>query len=557
MATARGARTTSNNRFKHRREKRDARVLDACSTAEAILMRALAVSDEGSSGAGNTARSPGFRSDFETFAPPFLSVLGEPCVYEAGGMVRMAQVAGPELPPAPSRTATATLTPTPTPVVDWRASRTIDWATVPASLDPAEGELAEDRANRKRMQVEAVVRAALPLIDAIVAAERCRRRRARSGASGSVATNSGTGAGGAGGGGDDDEEVNDGTERCHVVDFGSGSGHVGLLLAWLRPCDCFVTLLERKAYGCDQATRRAAMAWRGDEPAGTATTATATLAAASPRWGLHVRVCQEALHVFAAQPPVGAPPWPAAGMSSSPPPPPPPVHALPPPVHAPRLFDLGVSLHSCGLLTDGALEVCCLHGACFALCPCCYGQITTAHPVAATEAAAAAGAAAAAAAAAAAEVAVVTSAETVAATAAVEAAAEPADMASVPGAGWSKAGGGAAGGGAAATGGPAVAAVAVAPLAALLPRSAALKPLRAAATASAAAVCGSDGGEGSGAGWSFEDITRSADCSAKAGDAAFVASRNFQVLAGPCSPHTHTHTRTHNSAASKQPRGGR
>ena len=44
-----------------------------------------------------------------------------------------------------------------------------------------------------------------------------------------------------------------------------------------------------------------------------------------------------------------------------------------------QLFDLGVSLHSCGLLTDGSLEACVLHRAAFALCPCCYGQITTSH----------------------------------------------------------------------------------------------------------------------------------------------------------------------------------
>jgi tRNA1(Val) A37 N6-methylase TrmN6 len=30
-----------------------------------------------------------------------------------------------------------------------------------------------------------------------------------------------------------------------VVDFGAGSGHVGLLVAWLRRETCAVTLLER------------------------------------------------------------------------------------------------------------------------------------------------------------------------------------------------------------------------------------------------------------------------------------------------------------------------
>ena len=37
-------------------------------------------------------------------------------------------------------------------------------------------------------------------------------------------------------------------------------------------------------------------------------------------------------------------------------------------------FDLGVSLHSCGALSDVAQNVCIAAKAAYILCPCCYGQ---------------------------------------------------------------------------------------------------------------------------------------------------------------------------------------
>ena len=42
----------------------------------------------------------------------------------------------------------------------------------------------------------------------------------------------------------------------HVVEFGAGSGHLGLLLATIRP-DCSVTLVEIKEWTCNFAQNRA------------------------------------------------------------------------------------------------------------------------------------------------------------------------------------------------------------------------------------------------------------------------------------------------------------
>lgn len=38
-------------------------------------------------------------------------------------------------------------------------------------------------------------------------------------------------------------------------------------------------------------------------------------------------------------------------------------------------FDLGISLHSCGSLTDIALDMCIEKSSAFVLVPCCYGQL--------------------------------------------------------------------------------------------------------------------------------------------------------------------------------------
>jgi hypothetical protein len=43
-------------------------------------------------------------------------------------------------------------------------------------------------------------------------------------------------------------------------------------------------------------------------------------------------------------------------------------------------FHLGISLHSCGVLTDAALALCLRNRAAFCLCPCCYGQTASNLP---------------------------------------------------------------------------------------------------------------------------------------------------------------------------------
>lgn len=170
-------------RYKNRRDKKNARVLDACSRAEAVLMEALGL-----------PAPIGFESDFSNFDPPFANMLRNPSIFEKGALRSVEK---------PSSTLHG----------QGDLASVIDWKNVPESLDPAQGELEAMRAARKRWQVEAVVRAALPVIDSLAVGRL----------------------------GDEQEHM------VHVVDFGAGSGHVGLLVAWLRPRNCFVTLLERKA----------------------------------------------------------------------------------------------------------------------------------------------------------------------------------------------------------------------------------------------------------------------------------------------------------------------
>ena len=119
---------------------------------------------------------------------------------------------------------------------DNELSAAIDWTQIPMSLDPADGELQAGRAARKRRQVEALVRAALPTTDRLYTTRYPPR---------SSDLDSGA-------------HDDDGSGRIHVCDFGSGSGHEGLLLAFLRPRRCFVTLLERRPCNYEQAGARLA-----------------------------------------------------------------------------------------------------------------------------------------------------------------------------------------------------------------------------------------------------------------------------------------------------------
>jgi hypothetical protein len=108
-----------------------------------------------------------------------------------------------------------------------------------------------------------------------------------------------------------------------IVDFGAGSGHLGLLVATRNP-HCFVTLVERKAYSNRVAHERITSC------------------------GLtNVSIYHDDATTL---------------------------------VDSTGPFDIGVSMHSCGQLTDVALELCVQIRAGFVITPCCYGQISKPPP---------------------------------------------------------------------------------------------------------------------------------------------------------------------------------
>lgn len=149
----------------------------------------------------------------------------------------------------------------------------VDWAETPG-LDPADGELDEVRAERKRQQVTSFAAHALDMMP----------------------------------------------QGARVVEFGAGSGHVGILLAHLRP-DAQVCLVEVGEY-------RAAMAKERVESLGIQS----------------CHVFADTLDAFAA---TGEP------------------------------FDLAIGLHTCGLLADAVLALAVKRNAAVCLVPCCYGQVAS------------------------------------------------------------------------------------------------------------------------------------------------------------------------------------
>ena len=142
----------------------------------------------------------------------------------------------------------------------------------PEGLDPSAGDLNEERADRKRQQILSLAAHALTLLDA--------------------------------------------GDTC--VEFGAGRGHLGLLIAHLRP-EVHVILVEIKEFACNGARARIA-----------------TLGASN------VSVYCGSIDDFA---------------------------------QSGTLFDCAVGLHLCGLLTDSVLDLASARGAKCALVPCCYGQI--------------------------------------------------------------------------------------------------------------------------------------------------------------------------------------
>ena len=182
----------------------------------------------------------------------------------------------------------------------------IDWESMPPSLTPQGGGLKGNRAVNKMQQVQALMDKIIPLVDYL---HDLKRKKGQS---------------------------ND--DRIHIVDIGAGSGHIGLVIAWMRPDTCRVTLLERKEYGSQQAQRRI------DEANIT-----------------NVQVANTSLHAFCDYE------FDPHGDLSK-------QGTFGP---AAVKFDLAISLHSCGVLTDAALEMCAYNRAAFCFCPCCYGQTSS------------------------------------------------------------------------------------------------------------------------------------------------------------------------------------
>ncbi|XP_035913436.1 glutathione S-transferase C-terminal domain-containing protein homolog isoform X1 [Anopheles stephensi] len=151
---------------------------------------------------------------------------------------------------------------------DWEANL-FSWDTVPMDARPEGGKLPPARILRKRHQLESLVNEVMQLAN-----------------NGSI-----------------------------IVDFCSGTGHLGILLAYLLP-GCTIYLLENKEESQQRAMERVErLALR------------------------NVVFFQCNLDYFTAR------------------------------------FDIGVSLHACGVATDIVLEKCFAQRAHFVSCPCCYGKL--------------------------------------------------------------------------------------------------------------------------------------------------------------------------------------
>ncbi|XP_044745585.1 glutathione S-transferase C-terminal domain-containing protein homolog isoform X1 [Coccinella septempunctata] len=148
------------------------------------------------------------------------------------------------------------------------------WNNVPLELNPRGGSLPEMRADRKCEQLESMAKSCIKIV---------------------------------------------GNSVSTIVDFCSGSGHLGLLLAYLLP-KCHVILVENKEKSLLRATERIEILDLKN-----------------------VTVVQSNLDYFSAD------------------------------------FQLGVSLHACGTATDLVMQMCVKKNANFVCCPCCYGGIQTCH----------------------------------------------------------------------------------------------------------------------------------------------------------------------------------
>ncbi|XP_010978969.1 glutathione S-transferase C-terminal domain-containing protein [Camelus dromedarius] len=146
---------------------------------------------------------------------------------------------------------------------------TLDWDTLPAAVSPKEGKMSSDRALRKQQQLNNLIYVV----------------------------------------------TNQARPGDRIVDFCSGGGHVGIVLAYMLP-SCQVTLIENKELSLIHAKKR------------------------SDELGLsNIWFIQANMEYF-------------TGM-----------------------FNIGVALHACGVATDMVIEHCIKTRASFVTCPCCYGFI--------------------------------------------------------------------------------------------------------------------------------------------------------------------------------------
>ncbi|XP_005406279.1 PREDICTED: glutathione S-transferase C-terminal domain-containing protein [Chinchilla lanigera] len=146
---------------------------------------------------------------------------------------------------------------------------TLDWNSLPAAVSPKEGRMSSDRALRKQQQLNNLVYVVM----------------------------------------------NQAKPGDRIVDFCSGGGHVGIVLAHMLPL-CQVILIENKELSLIRAKKR------------------------SDELGLsNIWFIQANMEYF-------------AGM-----------------------FNIGVALHACGVATDMVIEHCIKTRASFVTCPCCYGFI--------------------------------------------------------------------------------------------------------------------------------------------------------------------------------------
>ena len=145
----------------------------------------------------------------------------------------------------------------------------VDWGLIPDGANPAAGHLPNERVLRKSQQLENLCQAVLAIAK----------------------------------------------EGNHIVDFCSGSGHLGILIAHLLP-ECTVILLENKEQSLLRARERV------------------------HKMGLkNVYFFQCNLDFFIGK------------------------------------FDIGIALHACGIASDLVLDKCLIANAKFVLCPCCYGSL--------------------------------------------------------------------------------------------------------------------------------------------------------------------------------------